>query len=448
LLRQSKDTTEPSLVAATEAVVELCGDVYFRTVMNAFTWVFLGMLGTVTATQLWLAKRQIEHVCNNRDTVPEMFAQAVPLPSHQKAADYSVAKAKLEMGEILVGAFSLLVLTLGGLLNWLDSTWEHVLAQGTLAHGVALCASVVVLLAAVDLPISIYRVFGLEARFGFNRMTPRLFIVDLLKKAVLAASFGIPLLLLILWLMGVMGKLWWLYVWLVWMAFNLLILFLFPTFIAPLFNRFTPLDDPDLAGRIENLLRRCGFGSRRLYVMDGSKRSSHGNAYFTGFGPAKRIVFFDTLLARLAASEVEAVLAHELGHHKLRHIWKRAALLFATSLLLLWGLGQLIDKPWFYQGLGVSRGSPAVALILFMLIVPVFTFFLQPLSSRFSRGHEFEADAYSAAHASSADLKTALVKLYKDNATTLTPDTLHSAFYDSHPPAVARIKRLISPKSG
>ncbi len=417
---------------------------YFRTVINVFTWVFLGVLGAVTATQLWLAKRQIEHVRKHRDAVPEMFAEAVPLLSHQKAADYSVAKARLEMAEILVGALALLVLTLGGLLNWLNGAWERVFGGETLVQGVALCASVAILLAAVDLPLSIYRIFALEARFGFNRMTPRLFIADLLKQALLAALFGLPLLLVVLWLMEIMGELWWLYVWLVWMAFNLLILFLFPTFIAPLFNRFTPLRDPDLADRIEGLLQRCGFRSQGLYVMDGSKRSSHGNAYFAGLGPAKRIVFFDTLLSRLTAPEVEAVLAHELGHHKLRHIWKRAILLFASSLGLLWGLGQLIDKPWFYQGLGVSSQSPAIALILFMLIVPVFTFFLQPVASHFSRGHEFEADAYSGAHASSVNLETALVKLYKDNAATLTPDPLHSAFYDSHPPAIARIARLIS----
>jgi STE24 endopeptidase len=266
--------------------------------------------------------------------------------------------------------------------------------------------------------------------------------MDLLKQAILAALFGIPLLLIVLWLMERMGELWWLYVWIVWAAFNLLLLFIFPTFVAPLFNSFTLLRDPDLTDRIEGLLRRCGFRSRDLYVIDGSKRSSHGNAYFAGFGPAKRIVFFDTLLARLTPSEVEAVLAHELGHHRLRHILKRVTLLLAASFGLLWGLGQLIDKPWFYEGLGTSIRSPAVALLLFTLVVPVFTFFLQPLSSLYSRRHEFEADAYAAAHASAADLGSALVKLYKDNAATLTPDPLHSAFYDSHPPAATRIACL------
>ena len=418
------------------------GVFYFPCVNEVLTWVFLGMLVAVTATQLWLAKRQITHVRQHRDEVPNMFVEAVPLQSHQKAADYSVAKAQLDMVEIFVSAFVLLILTLGGLINWLSTTWERVFEPQSLSHGVALCASVAVLLGALDLPLSVYRTFVLETRFGFNRMTPKLFAMDLLKQAMLAAAFGIPLLLLVLWLMQIMGDLWWLYVWMAWMAFNLLILFLFPTFIAPLFNSFTPLRDPDLADRIESLLRRCGFKSHGLYVMDGSKRSSHGNAYFTGFGPAKRIVFFDTLLARLTGAEVEAVLAHELGHHKLLHIWKRAMLLFAVSLGLLWGLGQLINKPWFYEGLGVSTQSPAVALILFILVVPVFTFFLQPLSSRYSRRHEFQADEYSAAHASSAELGSALVKLYKDNAATLTPDPLHSAFYDSHPPATTRVARL------
>jgi STE24 endopeptidase len=411
-------------------------------VNNALTWLFIGALMAATATQLWLAKRQIRHVRAHRDTVPRTFAEAIPLPAHQKAADYTVAKTWLGMLEIVLGAFALLTFTLGGLIDWLGAQWARVFEPQCLAHGVALCASVAVLLAAVELPFSIYRTFVVEARFGFNRMTPRLFVLDLLKQAILAAAFGIPLLLLVLWLMDTMGGLWWLYVWLVWIAFNVLMLLIFPTFIAPLFNRFTPLRDPGLTERIEELLQRCGFRSSGLYVMDGSKRSSHGNAYFTGFGAAKRIVFFDTLLARLAPPEVEAVLAHELGHYKLHHIRKRVALLFALSFGLLWGLGQLIGKRWFYEGLGVSNPSTAAALLLFILVVPVFTFFLQPLSSLYSRRHEFEADAYAATHASAAELGSALVKLYKDNASTLTPDPLHSAFYDSHPAAAVRIARL------
>jgi STE24 endopeptidase len=401
------------------------------------------MLFAVTATQLWLARRQIVHVRKHRDTVPGMFDGAVPLPSHQKAADYSVAKAHMEIAEILLGALMLLVFTVGGLINWLQQAWEPLFGS-TLAHGVALCASVAVVSALVDLPLSIYRTFFLEARFGFNRVTPRLFVADLLKQGALAVLFGIPFLFIVVWLMEKMGELWWLYVWVVWIGFNLLVLFLFPTVIAPLFNKFTPLRDPELADRVEGLLQRCGFRSRGLYVMDGSKRSSHGNAYFTGFGPAKRIVFFDTLLARLTSPEIEAVLAHELGHHKLLHTPKRALLLFAASFGLLWGLGQLIDQRWFYEGLGVSTPSPATGLILFMMVAPIFLFFIQPLSSRFSRKHEFEADAYSSAHANAMDLRNALVKLYKDNAATLTPDPLHSAFYDSHPPAITRISRLVT----
>jgi STE24 endopeptidase len=411
-------------------------------VFNALTWTFLIALAVVTATRIWLAQRQIRHVRAHRNLVPQTFADAIPLSAHQKAADYTVAKARIGMLELLIGTAALLALTLGGLIDWLHVQWGAVFEPGGLWHGVALIGSVVVLLAVIDLPLSLYRTFVVEQRYGFNRMTPMLFVVDLAKQAALAAALGIPLLLLVLWLMQKMGSAWWLYVWLAWMGFNLLVLLLFPTFIAPLFNRFTKLEDASLAGRIESLLKRCGFRSSGLYVMDGSKRSSHGNAYFTGFGAAKRIVFFDTLLSRLAPPEVEAVLAHELGHYRLHHVWKRIALLFTLSLGFLWLLGQLIDQPWFYQGLGVSHASTAAALLLFMLTVPVFTFFLQPVSSLYSRRHEFEADAYAAQHADSSDLVRALVKLYQDNAATLTPDPVHSAFYDSHPPAAIRIARL------
>jgi len=411
-------------------------------VTNAFTWVFLIALGLATGTRLWLAARQMRHVRAHRGAVPGTFAEAIPLTAHQKAADYTVAKAWLGMIDVLLGAAVLLALTLGGLIDWLYAQWSRVLEPQGLWHGAALFAAVVVLLAVLELPLSLYRTFVIEAKFGFNRMTPKLFLVDLAKQAVLAAALGIPLLVLVLWLMAQMGELWWLYVWIAWMAFNLLVLLIFPTFIAPLFNRFTKLEDPSLAGRIEALLRRCGFRSSGLYVMDGSKRSSHGNAYFTGFGAAKRIVLFDTLLSRLAPPEVEAVLAHELGHYKRHHVWKRVALLFGLSLAFLWGLGQLIDQAWFYDGLGVASRGTAVALLLFVLVMPVFTFFLQPISSLYSRRHEFEADQYAAAHSDAAELVKALVKLYQDNAATLTPDPLHSAFYDSHPPAATRIARL------
>jgi STE24 endopeptidase len=409
---------------------------------NALTWTFLAALVAATATRIWLAQRQIRHVRAHRGAVPQTFADAIPLSAHQKAADYTVSKVRLGVLDLLIGTAALLALTLGGFIDWLYAQWAQLLEPSGLWHGVALVASVMVLLALIDLPLSLYRTFVIEQRYGFNRMTAKLFLADLAKQTLLAAALGIPLLLLVLWLMQRMGDLWWLYVWLAWMAFNLLALLAFPTFIAPLFNRFTKLEDPGLAGRIESLLARCGFRASGLYVMDGSKRSSHGNAYFTGFGAAKRIVFFDTLLSRLAPPEVEAVLAHELGHYRLHHVWKRIALLFAASLGFLWLLGQLINQPWFYQGLGVTQPGTAVALLLFMLTVPVFTFFLQPLSSLYSRRHEFEADAYAARYADASDLVRALVKLYQDNAATLTPDPVHSAFYDSHPPAAVRIARL------
>ena len=409
---------------------------------NTFTAVFLAALAASTATRLWLAQRQIRHVRAHRDVVPGTFAEAIPLDAHQKAADYTIAKARLGMLDVIIGVVLLAALTLGGIIDRLHGAWAGALDPAGLWHGAALFASVVVLLATLELPLSIYRTFVVEAKYGFNRMTPWLFACDLLKQALLGIALGLPLLVGVLWLMQKMGELWWLYVWMAWMGFNLLVLLLYPTWIAPLFNRFTPLEDPSLAGRIEALLRRCGFRSSGLYVMDGSKRSSHGNAYFTGFGAAKRIVLFDTLLLRLAPPEVEAVLAHELGHYKRHHVWKRIALLFAISLPLLWALGQLAAQPWFYDGLGVNGRGMAVALLLFVLVMPVFTFFLQPLSSLYSRRHEFEADAYAAKHANAEELATALVKLYHDNAATLTPDPLHSTFYDSHPPAATRIARL------
>ncbi len=409
---------------------------------NDFTWLFLAALAAAALARLWLARRQVAHVRAHRDAVPPGFAEVMPLAAHQKAADYTVAKSRLGMVDLLLGTLALLALTLGGLLRWLSAQWAGVFEPGGLAHGSALVASVVLLLSVLELPNAIYRTFVLEARFGFNRMTLALFLADLAKHALLGAVLGLPLLVLVLWLMQRMGEQWWLTVWAVWIGFNLLILLIYPSFIAPLFNKFTPLADPALAGRIEALLARCGFRSKGLYVMDSSKRSAHGNAYFTGFGAAKRIVFFDTLLSRLMPGEVEAVLAHELGHFRRHHVWKRIAVMFALSFALLWVLGRLIDDPWFYDGLHAGAPGAATGLLLFVLVMPVFTFFLQPLLSLFSRRHEFEADAYAASHASAAELVRALVKLYQDNAATLTPDPLHSAFYDSHPPAAARIARL------
>lgn len=411
---------------------------------NAFTWVFLAALAATMGVRAWLAQRQIRHVRAHRATVPPSFAAAIPLAAHQKAADYSVAKTWLGLAEMALAACALLALTLGGLLDWLHGQWARVFETGGLAHGTALIASVVLLLGALELPLTLYRVFVVEARFGFNRVTPALFVADLVKQLLLGTVLGLPLLVLVLWLMARMGALWWLYVWVAWTCFNLLVLLIYPTFIAPLFNKFSPLHDPALEARIKGLLGRCGFRSSGLFVMDGSRRSSHGNAYFTGLGGAKRIVLFDTLLARLAPPEVEAVLAHELGHYKRHHVWKRVLLLFVTSLALLWVLGLLIDRDWFYAGLNVSARDTATGLLLFVLVMPVFTFFLHPVTSLYSRRHEFEADAYAAAHASAPELVKALIKLYQDNAATLTPDPVHSAFYDSHPPAATRIARLQS----
>ena len=409
---------------------------------NAFTWVFLAALAVSTGTRLWLAARQERHVRAHRDAVPAAFADVISLDAHRKAADYTVAKTRLGSVDLLVGVALLLLFTLGGGIQALSDAWARAAEPGGIVHGAALIVSVVLLMSLAELPLTLYRTFVTEARFGFNRTTPRLFVADLAKQTAVSLVLGVPLLVLVLWLMAQMGSLWWVWVWAAWTAFNLLVLLAYPTLIAPLFNKFSKLEDAAMAERIEALLARCGFRASGLYVMDGSKRSSHGNAYFTGFGAAKRIVFFDTLLARLAPAEVEAVLAHELGHFKRHHVWKRIALLFAASFALLWGLGQLIELPWFYQGLHVDTQSAATALLLFVLALPVFTFFLQPVASLYSRRHEFEADAYAAAHASAAELVRALVKLYQDNAATLTPDPLHSAFYDSHPPAAIRIARL------
>ncbi len=353
-----------------------------------------------------------------------------------------MAKTRLGMVEAAVGALVLLAFTLGGGLQALWDLAARAADGGSIAHGIAFMLGIAVVGGAVDLPFALYRTFVIEERFGFNRMTLRLFLADLAKQTLVGAALGLPLLAAVLWLMERMGGLWWLYVWLTWVGFNLLVLVLYPTVIAPLFNRFSPLEDESLRSRIEALLAKCGFRSRGLFVMDGSRRSSHGNAYFTGLGASKRIVFFDTLLARLAPAEVEAVLAHELGHFRRRHVLKRIAWLFAASLAFLAALGYLAGQQWFYAALGAQSTGTAMALALFFLVIPVFTFLLHPLGSLYSRRHEYEADAYAAEHASAADLIRALVKLYQDNASTLTPDPLHSAFYDSHPPASLRVARL------
>jgi STE24 endopeptidase len=410
-----------------------------------FSLAFLGALLLMAVLQLWLDARQIAYIRAHRMDVPEQFASRVSLAAHQRAADYGIAHVRFGRWSLAVEVAVLLAFTLGGGLQALHEFWSPRLSG--LGYGVALIFSVVAISGLIDLPLSLYKEFVLEKRFGFSRMTLRLYMLDFVKELALGLVIGTPVLIAVLWLMARMGTAWWLYVWLFWCAFNLLILFIYPTWIAPLFNTFTPLDDAALKVRIEALLARCGFSSSGLFVMDGSKRTAHGNAYFTGFGKSKRIVFFDTLLRRLEAQEVEAVLAHELGHFAHRHIIKHIVLLFGATLALLYLLGRLMDAGWFYAGLGVTAESArntAMALILFFQTVPVFAFLATPLLSLLSRRNEFEADRYAAAHASAADLAQALVKLYEDNASTLTPDPLHSLFYDSHPPAAQRVSRLVS----
>lgn len=417
--------------------------------MQTFTAVFITALLLTTFTQLWLATRHIRHVRAYRDHVPLDFVSQIDLAAHQKAADYTCARTRLDYPTTLIHVLLLLALTLGGGLNTLTSFWANWFID-PITHGMALIISTVLLLSVVEIPFSYYRTFIIEQQFGFNKMTPAMFLSDLIKQYTVGLLLGAPLLFCILWLMEKMGDNWWLYAWLAWVAFNLFLLAIYPTWIAPLFNKFSPLEDASLKTRIEQLLHKCGFESSGLFVMDGSRRSSHGNAYFTGFGRTKRIVFFDTLLSRLQAPEIEAILAHELGHFKRHHVIKRIVWSFIVSLAFLWLLGFLMQQNWFYQGLGVSVTvvpSTAMALLLFFLVMPVFTFLLHPLSSLYSRKHEFEADEYAAQNASAADLIRALVKLYQDNAATLTPDPLHSAFYDSHPPAATRVtqlKKLIS----
>lgn len=414
--------------------------------MHVATAVFLAALLLTTSARLWLAFRHVRHIAANRNAVPPEFAGRISAEAHRKAADYTGAKTRLGTLETLVSAAVLLGLTLGGGLELMSEIAGRVFTPGGHAHGMALITLVIVVLSLVDLPFELTRTFVIEARFGFNRTGLALFLTDLAKQAVLGALLGLPLAFCVLWLMARMGELWWLYVWVTWVAFNLAVMVVYPIVIAPLFNRFSPLEDADLRSRIEALLAKCGFRSRGLFVMDNSKRSSHGNAYFTGLGAAKRIVLFDTLISRLGPAEVEAVLAHELGHFSLHHVWKRMALLFGASLVFLWALTWLMGHDWFYASLGVRSQSTAMALVLFFLVAPVFSFLLRPVATLHSRRHEFEADAFAARHADARDLAGALVKLYQDNAATLTPDPLHSAFFDSHPPALLRIARLESLK--
>ena len=418
-----------------------------------FTFIFIAALAFTTFAKLWLARRHLAYIAAHRAAVPEAFRENIQLADHQKAADYTSAKTRLAMLGMLFDAALLLAFTLGGGIQFIADLCRGWFSA-PLAQGMAAIVAVLLLSSLLEAPFSLYRTFVIEARFGFNKTTLLLYLTDALKSLLLGAILGLPLLFGVLWLMERMGGFWWLYVWLVWVVFNLLILFIYPSFIAPLFNKFTPLQDEAMKARIEALLARCGFAAQGLFVMDGSKRTAHGNAYFTGFGKTKRIVFFDTLLERLSGNEVEAVLAHELGHFKRHHVMKRIVASFVMSLGFLWLLGLLMQTGWFYQGLGVThspfdtsgasgQGSPiALALLLFFMILPIFSFLLHPLLSAYSRKHEFEADSYAARQTAAADLVNALVKLYQDNAATLTPDPLYSRFYDSHPPAAVRIAHL------
>jgi len=413
-----------------------------------FTIVFAAALVLGLLARFYLVSRQIRHVAKHRDAVPVAFAASISLQAHQKAADYTISKARFGLFEMAFGATVLLSWTLLGGIDALNqalvsSSWKR---YGSLVPQLALLAAFGLIGGLLDLPFTLYSTFKIEERFGFNKMTLKLWLADVLKSTLVGIVIGLPIVALILWLMGSAGKLWWLWAWCAWIGFNLLVLVLYPTVIAPLFNKFKPLDDVDLKVRVTALMQRCGFAAKGLFVMDGSKRSAHANAYFTGFGAAKRVVFYDTLLKQLEPGEVDAVLAHELGHFKHKHITKRIILMFAMSLAGFALLGWLSSQIWFYTGLGITpnmnSSNDALALLLFMLVVPLFSFFVSPVFAQFSRKHEFEADAYAISQTDGKDLQSALLKLYKDNASTLTPDPVFVKFYYSHPPASERLARM------
>ncbi len=409
--------------------------------MQTFTYLFLAFLLASTLVQVYLSLRQKHYVSAHRAEVPAAFADKISLGEHQKAADYTLAKGAFGRLELLIGLVILLGWTLGGGLDWLDGVWRR-LGWGELATGTAVIVSLMVISGLLDIPASLYRTFVLEERFGFNQMTLATYITDTLKSTALALVIGVPLVMLILWLMKSAGDLWWLYAWAALTAFSLFITWAYPKFIAPLFNKFSPLEKGEVANRIHALLERTGFNSKGVFVMDGSKRSAHGNAYFTGFGKNKRIVFFDTLLKHLTPAQVEAVLAHELGHFKRKHVIKGMALSMLLTLSGFMVLAWLMRQDWFYTSLGISQPSTYMALLLFVMVSPVFTFFIGPMMAWWSRKHEFEADDFAAEQSSGTELINALVGLYKENASTLTPDPVYSAFYDSHPPATIRIAHL------
>lgn len=409
---------------------------------------FIAALLLSLALKYWLATRQMRHVAAHRDAVPAAFAATIPLAAHRKAADYTLAKGRFGLMSTAFGAAVLLGWTLLGGLDTLNLAVRDLLQPrwGDMAYQLGLLAAFALIGGLLDAPFELWSTFRIEQRFGFNRMTWKLYLADTFKGVLVGVIIGLPIAALILWIMGAAGSLWWLWAWGAWMGFNLLILVLYPTVIAPLFNKFEPLADRSLEARVQALMARCGFTAKGLFVMDGSRRSAHANAYFTGFGAAKRVVFFDTLLSKLSPGEVEAVLAHELGHFKHKHVLKRIVAMFAISLAGFALLGWMSGQAWFYQGLGVEpnvgAANDALALLLFMLVTPVFGFFVSPLLAGLSRRHEFEADAYACAQASGADLAAALLKLHEDNAATLTPDPVYVKFYYSHPPASERLAAM------
>lgn len=408
---------------------------------NLFTMIFLVATGCYLATLLYLNLRQNRAVKKSFDSVPQDFINNISIEEHQKAANYTQAKIKIGNIEMIFSSAILLLWTIGGGIDYLDQVWQSQ-TDNNLSLGVGVLISIMIIGSIIDLPFSIYRTFVLEQNFGFNKTNIKTFISDIIKALLITLAIGLPMIYLILYLMSIMGGEWWLYVWAVITTFSLIMLWLYPSYIAPIFNKFKPLDDVDLKNKIEDLLNRTGFKSDGVFVMDGSKRSSHGNAYFTGIGKNKRIVFFDTLLKGMEDKEVEAILAHELGHFHHKHIRKHMASSFAISLTGLALLGYLINKDWFFNGLGVSDPSNHTALILFALVIPVFSFFVSPIGNYLSRKHEFEADAFAAKHTNPKDLVSSLVKLYRDNASTLTPDPIYSSFHDSHPSASIRIREL------
>ena len=409
--------------------------------LHIFTLLFLAMLFISTLMRLYLSQRQINYISQHRAKVPDSFTKNITLEDHHKAADYTTAKVKFGRLPLFYEVILLLIWTLGGGLQWLD---QNILALdlNPIMTGISVILVFSFISSLLELPFSLYSTFVIEEKFGFNRTTIKTFISDMIKGSLLGLAIGVPLLYVILWLMEQTGDLWWIYTWLVISGFSVFMMWVYPTWIAPIFNKFEPLEEGETLKRITNLLQRCGFNSNGIFVIDGSKRSSHGNAYFSGFGRNKRIVFFDTLLKMLSDDELEAVLAHELGHFKKKHIIKGILISFTTTLIGLAVLAWLMKAEWFYSALGVNQASTYMALLLFTLVMPAFTFIFQPLFSIFSRKNEFEADAFAAEQTDAKYLIHALVGLYRENANTLTPDPLYSAFYDSHPPAPVRIAQL------